>query len=120
MSQSTALTGMPSSMAAPWLIKFRTQRKLQQSDMLRCRSPAREVLAFSARGKCRARGQRQSREAVGSREPAVPPRLRLKTLQRCSNIEFGIALAGVNLCGRRPNNTSHFDTIGHAPALGLR
>ena len=28
--------------------------------------------------------------------------------------------AGVNLCGRRPNNTSDFDTIGHAPALGFR
>lgn len=33
---------------------------------------------------------------------------------------FGGGRAGVNLCGRRPNNTSDFDTIGHAPALGFR
>jgi hypothetical protein len=25
----------------------------------------------------------------------------------------------VNLCGKRPNNTSDFDTIGHAPAAAL-
>jgi len=32
----------------------------------------------------------------------------------------GARPAGVNLCGRRPNNTSDFDTIEHAPALGFR
>ncbi len=32
---------------------------------------------------------------------------------------LAIAPAGVNHCGGRPNNTSDFDTIGHAPALGF-
>jgi hypothetical protein len=57
--------------------------------------------------------------------------MRLRTLARDHSAQvvngtaLGVAASAdkdplrVNLCGNRPNNTSHFDTIRHAPAAAF-
>jgi hypothetical protein len=105
----------------PWSVKFLAQRKLQGTHLMRCRRGKGAELAPStivvnaaavANGKIwprRDRAEMQSRRIYPQSRQTPPQR-----------IGSAIAPVGVNLCGKRPNNTSDFDTIGHAPALAFR
>jgi hypothetical protein len=104
----------------PWLVKFSAANKapgISRDSM--SHGEARRMVPRN-RGKRHRSGERQDLAAPGSGRNAAMLYLSSNPANAAAAHWFGNAHAGVNLCGRRPNNTSDFDTIGHAPALGFR